>query len=137
MGSKLFFILILILAGIGIFGMVAKPSQTMPSQYITQTKPMGAVDVRITPVSLVAGQPMVFKLAVDTHSVELDYNWLEVASLKDNSGNTLKPSEWTGGNSGHHLSGNLIFPKAKKPPKELTLTLTGIDNQIETFIWQF
>jgi len=149
MNSKIFFVLILILAGVVIFGMTAKSkreitaipsskatSTVQTSPFAPQTKAMGAVEVEVKPVSIERDKDIVFELSMNTHSVELNYDYTQIATLTDDSGNSYKPKQWTGGSSGHHLSGQLIFTPLNGNPKELTLTLDGVDNKVESFSWQ-
>lgn len=149
MNSKIFFIILLVLAGVVVFGISAKQKQeasatTSPtietnvqaSGISSQSKTMGAVEVEVKPVSIQPGKDIVFELSMNTHSVELNYDYTQIAMLADDSGNTYKPATWTGGNSGHHLSGQLIFTPLNGDPKQLTLTLEGVDNETEDFSWQ-
>lgn len=149
MNSKIFFVLILILAGVVIFGMTAKSkreitaipsskatSTVQTSPFAPQTKAMRAVEVEVKPVSIERDKDIVFELSMNTHSVELNYDYTQIATLTDDSGNSYKPKQWTGGSSGHHLSGQLIFTPLNGNPKELTLTLDGVDNKVESFSWQ-
>lgn len=48
MNSKIFFVILIILAGAIIFGTTLKPK----NELLTQNKTMGVVDVKITPVSV-------------------------------------------------------------------------------------
>ena len=149
MNSKIFFVLILILAGVVIFGMTAKSRQEISaisssnttstaqtSPFAPQTKTMGAVEVEVKPVSIEREKDMVFELSMNTHSVELNYDYTQIATLTDDFGNSYKPKRWTGGSSGHHLSGQLIFAPLAENPKKLTLTVDGVDNKVESFSWQ-
>jgi hypothetical protein len=149
MNSKIFFIILLVLAGMVIFGISAKQKQEISektsstietnvhaSGISSQSKTMGAVEVEVKPVSIQPGKDIVFELSMNTHSVELNYDYTQIAMLTDDSGNTYKPTAWTGGSSGHHLSGQLIFASLNGDPKQLTLTLEGVDNETEDFSWQ-
>jgi len=149
MNSKIFFVILLVLAGVVIFGMTAKSKQeisataspqtelnTQTSSLTPQTKTMGAVEVEVKPVSTQPGKDIVFELSMNTHSVELNYDYTKITTLTDDLGNSYKPTKWTGGSSGHHLSGQLIFAPFPGNTKELTLTLDGVDNKIESFSWQ-
>lgn len=138
MNSKIFFVTLLVLAGMIIFGLSAKQKEEISataSQRI-ETRTMGAVEVEVTPVSVDPGKEVVFKLSLSTHSVELNYDYTQIATLTDEQGNVYKPIKWTGGNSGHHLEGELSFDVLLQNPKELTFALEGIDNKSETFIWK-
>ncbi|OGC52385.1 hypothetical protein A2982_00825 [candidate division WWE3 bacterium RIFCSPLOWO2_01_FULL_39_13] len=150
MNSKIFFIILLVVAGVVVFGLTAKSKQGLPATkpspsldnargtttLSSQTKTMGVVEVKITPVSVVSGKDVVFELSLNTHSAELNYDYTQIATLTDDHGNSYKPTQWTGGNSGHHLEGELLFPPFPENPKQLTLTLDGVDNKSEAFTWQ-
>ena len=149
MNSRAFFFILLILGGVIIFGLTVKPKQEL-SEIISQnteenvgtiglspqTKTMGAVEVTITPISVASGKDVIFELSLNTHSVELNYDYTQIATLTDDRGNSYQPTEWTGGSSGHHLEGKLLFPSFPENPKQLTLTFDGIDNKSEAFTWQ-
>ncbi len=150
MNSKMFFFFLLILGGAIIFGFTVKKNKPQPEKAVsvegvntqqisrlqTQTKAMGVVEVEVTPVSVEPGKAMVFELVMNNHSVDLDYDYTKIVTLSDNQGNVLKPNQWTGNTSGHHISGELKFAPLSERPKELTLTLDGVDNKTETFHWQ-
>ncbi|MDP2684535.1 MAG: hypothetical protein Q8P20_05795 [bacterium] len=132
MNSKIFFVILIILAGVIIFGTTLKPK----NELLTQNKTMGVVDVKITPVSVDNNKELVFELVMDNHSIDLSYDYTKIAVLTDNNDNSIYPSSWTGNSSGHHVEGKLLFPSFSKNPKELTLTLNGVDNKIEAFNWK-
>ncbi|PIY80924.1 MAG: hypothetical protein COY80_00330 [Candidatus Pacebacteria bacterium CG_4_10_14_0_8_um_filter_42_14] len=149
MNSKIFFVILLVITAVAIFGLSAKQKQeisTTASQRIetsaqnsglsSQTKTMGVVEVAVKPVSVVSGKDVVFELLMNTHSVELNYDYMQIVTLTDEAGNSYKPTKWTGGNSGHHLEGELVFAALSQNSKELTLTLDGVDNKVESFSWQ-
>lgn len=149
MNSKLFFITLLVLAGVILFGISIKQKQEISatvSQRIEtsaqnsglspQTKTMGAVEVEVKPVSVASGKEVIFEVSMNTHSVELNYDYTKIAALTDDRSNSYKPIKWVGGNSGHHLEGELYFDALPQNPKELTFTLKGIDNKVESFSWQ-
>lgn len=149
MNSKAFFFILLILGGAVVFGLNVKQKQETLSTVLpntvenletiglsSQTKTMGEVDVEIIPISVEPEKEVVFELSLNTHSVELNYDYMEIVTLTDDLGNSYKPVKWTGGSSGHHLNGKLVFPPFSKQAKELTLTLNGVDNKIEIFNWK-
>lgn len=149
MNSKVFFILLLIIAGIAVFGLTAKPktetslavsAKTQESEQsdklATVSKTMGVVSVDITPASMEAGSELVFDVVMNNHSIDLGYDYTQIATLTDDQGDSYKPIEWIGNSSGHHVKGQLIFPVLPGKPKQLTLTLKGVDNETEDFNWQ-
>lgn len=149
MNSKIFFVILLVISGVAIFGLSAKQKQEISATaspkievdaqapgLSSQTKTMGAVEVEVKPVSVQSGENVVFEVVMNTHSVELGYDYTKIATLTDTDDNSYKPKKWTGGNSGHHLTGELIFEPLLENPRELKLTLVGVDNESETFVWQ-
>lgn len=149
MNSKVFFILLLIIAGVAVFGLTAKPKTEASSAVVasaqegeqtdklaTISKTMGVVSVDITPASMEAGKEIAFDVVMNNHSVDLDYDYTQIATLTDDQGNTHKPTQWTGNSGGHHVRGQLIFPSLSKTPQQLTLTLNGVDNETEDFSWE-
>lgn len=147
MNTKTTFLLFLIITGVGIFSfsrvsqskpvtalaesIPTSPTQPLLSQFIT----MGQVDVEVTPLLSADLTAPVFELVMNTHSVELAYDYLQLATLTDDQGNSYKPTKWTGNTSGHHVSGQLIFPELSTKPEQLTLTLSGVDNESADFSW--
>lgn len=149
MNSRLFFVLLLGIVGVAIFGLSVKPKQStattavpkeevseQPATQQPQNKSLGAVDVEIIPINIESGDDLIFQMTMNTHSVELEYDYTQIATLTDDQGNTYKPITWTGGNSGHHLEGELVFAALPKNPENLTLTLEDIDNESGTFTWK-
>ena len=150
MNSKIFLFILLILAGAIIFGFTVKRNQPQPEESLsfegtnteqlstlqTQIKTLGAIEVEVTPLSVKPGKAIVFELVMNNHSVDLDYDYTKIVTLMDDQGNSLKPAQWTGNTSGHHIKGELVFSALPERTKELTLTLDGVDNKKETFTWQ-
>ena len=149
MKTKLFFIISFLFAGVIILGISAKQKQKISaitsqseesslqtSLLAPQTKTMGAVEVEVKPISTQPGEATVFELTLNTHSVELSYDYTQIATLADNQGNFYKPVKWTGESSGHHLSGELIFASLDENTQQLTLTLEKVDNETEDFTWK-
>lgn len=149
MNSRVFFILLLMIAGVAVFGMTSKPkAEAVPvasarsgadsasNPLNTESKTMGVVSVEVTPISIEPGEKVTFDLVMNNHSVDLGYDYTQIATLTDDHGNTYKPEEWTGNSGGHHVSGQLIFPALINEQKQLTLTLDGIDDQTDEFSWE-
>lgn len=54
---------------------------------------------------------MVFDVAMNTHSVNLDqYDLGELAVLRDDESKEYRPAAWRSAPGGHHRSGTLTFP---------------------------
>jgi hypothetical protein len=145
---KIFFAIVLILGGMIIVGLVrpfisAPQANSGPASdnivkatLRTQNQTLGAVTVGVTPKTLVLDQPVVFTLAINTHSVDLNYEYTDIASLSDNTGHTYQAVEWTGDSGGHHLIGDLVYESLSSEATSVTLILSGIDNQSASFSWE-
>lgn len=104
--------------------------------YQSQALRFGAVDVEVVPKNLRVGEEIVFELSLNTHSVELDYEYTSIASLQDNLGGNYKTLNWDGGENGHHIKGQLTFESLKDGLESVSLELSGIDNQTNIFTWE-
>jgi hypothetical protein len=78
---------------------------------------------------------------MDTHSVELDMDLATLATLTTDTGLTLQPTLWDAPKGGHHAEGTLTFPASLDAKavldgaKQLTLTISDIDNTTGIFTW--
>ena len=120
----------------GVQSQVSAKDENVTVALDSQLKSMGAVEVEVTPVSVEPGSNMIFDISLNTHSVELDYDYTEIASLEDNLGNKYKALEWTGEKGGHHLSGTLSFEAVGENAENVVLTISGIDGQNAAFKWE-
>jgi len=97
------------------------------------------VTVKVTPLNLpdASAGTLDFEVALDTHSVDLVYDMMAIATLRNDAGEEVQPAKWNGpGGGGHHMSGTLSFPQMKDRGKSLTLILRGIAGVPErTFVW--
>lgn len=59
-------------------------NQTQNNFLPNQAKSMGAVKVEITPTKLKSGEDMVFELSLNTHSVDLNYNYTQILTIEGN-----------------------------------------------------
>lgn len=100
-----------------------------------QSDERGGVTVAAEPIFLEAGKEASFKIVLDTHNVELDYDLLKVSTLSDEKGNSFKPLSWSGGSGGHHLKGDLVFPAFPAKAKLVQLLIAGISGFDRRFIW--
>lgn len=107
---------------------------------LMQTKDEASVTVAITPLNLndKSAAMLDFKVALNTHSVDLNYDYQAIATLSSDAGEKVQASKWDGPTSGgHHVGGTLSFPALKNRGQSLTLTLNGIANIPErTFTWK-
>ncbi len=107
----------------------ARPGQTadaLPSRSVTA----GEIDLSIEPVRIDA-EGAVFRVAVNTHAVELDMDLAGSAALEVD-GAPWGPARWTGdGPGGHHREGTLTFPAAGAARGTAVLTLDGFPGPVE------
>ncbi len=86
------------------------PPGSTPAGSETQTNAEGPVTVTVTWKGPQSG--LVFRVAMDTHSVDLDpYDLRKLAILRTGNGQEVVPSGWDAPEGGHHRAGNLVFPE--------------------------
>jgi hypothetical protein len=93
----------------------------------TQTNEAGQVKVAVTwqgPAS-----PLAFTIALDTHSVDLDDSDLsQLAVLRTDQGQELRPTSWDAPKGGHHRAGTLTFsPTSADGRPALGSTTRGLE----------
>jgi hypothetical protein len=82
---------------------------TIPADAATQQRAGGQVTVAVTWPGRAAG--LVFRVALDTHAVDLDgYDLRQLAVLRTEQGVEVRPSGWDAPPGGHHRAGTLAFP---------------------------
>lgn len=75
----------------------------------TQVSEGGQVTIEVTWLGPHAG--LVFEVAMNTHSVDLDgYDLAKLAVLRTDRGQEVRPSRWDAPAGGHHRRGTLAFP---------------------------
>lgn len=73
-----------------------------------------------------------YRIIIDTHSVELDFDLVEISALYDGLGNMYKPLTWEGfPTGGHHREGTLKFQPINTGSIKLVIT----DSARREFIW--
>ena len=88
---------------------VTGASATVQSSTATQTSDGGQVTVAVTWQGPSAGP--VFTIAMNTHAVNLDgYDLKQLAVLRTDQGQEVKPIGWDAPKGGHHREGRLTFP---------------------------
>lgn len=109
---------------------------------LSRVDDQGAVTVEVTPINLdQPGDTLQFDVAMNTHSVDLSMDLKALATLKTDTGLTIQATNWEAPGGGHHVNGKLSFQTAQsgkfilEGAKQLTLTITGIDNATRTFTW--
>ncbi len=120
----------------GVQSQVSTRDEDVPTSYEDQLKSMGAVDVEVTPISLSPNSNMIFDIALNTHSVDLSYDYTAIISAEDDMGNAYEAISWSGGEGGHHLKGEIELEPISKSANKITLVIDGVDNQKEVFEWE-
>ena len=119
------------------------PGQVPAAAGSTQTSEGSQVTVKVTWAGPASG--LVFRVAMDTHVVDLDqYDLRTLAVLRTGQGAAVRPSAWDAPKGGHHREGTLTFP-ARGPDgkgllgqnvREITLTIREVAGVPErTFRW--
>lgn len=103
--------------------------------FAPQTDSQAEVTVEVAPKSLGVGKEVVFEVSLNTHSVALDQDFSKTSKLVDDLGNQYQVFSWSGGSGGHHLSGDLTFPKISGQAKSVELTISGIGGVERVFRW--
>lgn len=106
--------------------------------YDSQTSREAGVLVNVQPSQLAPGRPAVFRLLMNTHSVELDQDLTAVSVLSDDLGNQYRPSGWKGSPpGGHHRRGELSFPALNSKATQVKLVIKDIGRARErSFAWK-
>jgi len=111
----------------------------------TQTSEGGQVTIKVTWAGPTSG--LVFRVAMDTHSVDLDqYDLSTLAKLRTGQAAGVGPSAWTAPKGGHHREGTLTFPTQGPDGKdllgptvrEITLSIrdvAGVPERLFTWTW--
>jgi len=85
-------------------------SSPRPTNGVVQSSSGGAVTIDVEWVSA-DDAGLVFQVAMNTHSVDLDqYDLGVLALLRDDAGGEYHPLSWDSAPGGHHRRGTLIFP---------------------------
>lgn len=99
------------------------------NQFQTLTSNQNNVEFSVTPIS--ASE---FQIAMNTHSVSLDFDLTQISTLYDNFGNAYQSVNWEGSEPGsHHRSGILKFPKINQNAKSIKLVI--VDSATREFKW--
>jgi hypothetical protein len=109
------------------------PTATSPAASNTaasfeiQSSSGGSVTVDVKPTTLIVGEPVVFEVAMNTHSVNLADDMTKISFLRDDAGQEYKPTAWDGAEGGgHHRSGSLKFAALTSKPKYVELVIKGL-----------
>lgn len=105
----------------------ATNSQSAGPGFPVKSSEGGSVTVDVKPTVLAVGEPVVFDISMNTHSVDLSDDMTKITLLRDDTGKEYKPTAWEGADSGgHHRSGTLKFPALTGKPKSVELVIKGL-----------
>jgi hypothetical protein len=120
-----------LLAALALMALSTQAAPAIGADALTRTSNERSVKVEVTPLNLTAGgETLDFRVVLETHSVELNYDLAKIAVLSDDRGNTYRPSNWQGPAGGHHVEGVLRFSQARRimdpRPGYLELQIEGV-----------
>ncbi|HLE49698.1 MAG TPA: hypothetical protein VI791_00955 [Patescibacteria group bacterium] len=128
--SLIFLAAIFVLFALSLLIVLRKPaSPVLPPETVlsAQENSGGEVDIKATPLILKAGEKPQFEIEFNTHSVELDFDISQIASLTDEKLNAYTSSTWEGSPpGGHHRKGILTFSSPLKSTSSVNLILRDI-----------
>jgi len=104
----------------------------------TKTDDQANVTVMITPLDLSPqSKEWKFDIGMNTHSVELDQDPMQITILVDDKENIYKPISWNGAPpGGHHREGVLIWKAIEPMPKSVEIKISSIGGVVRSFTWQ-
>lgn len=106
-----------------------QPQQVADSSsqtWLEETNSEGGVWITVQPLDLTSAT-WTFRVALNTHSGSLDQDLMKAGELKDDKGNSYKPTGWDGSQPrGHHRRGVLKFRAPSSNPKLITLTIRDV-----------
>jgi len=107
------------------------------NQYKKIEDSQGKVTIEVEPINLGTDLAKnIFRIKLNTHSVDLDYDFKNIVFISDDLGNRYNVLVWTGGRGGHHLNGNVEFESINKKAKRIKMTIKGVDNIDRYFEWE-
>lgn len=112
--------------------------ETPTKKWETKTNEESSVTIESTPLELgQEAKTWKFNVVLDTHSVDLSQDMVEVSFLSDNQGNVYQPTAWEGPPpGGHHLEGVLVFDAIEPTPSSVNLVIKDIGGTPERlFEW--
>jgi len=110
--------------------------------YTSLLDEQGAVTVEVTPTNLEdASETLDFRIALNTHSVDLSMNLAALATLTTDTGKVVQAITWDAPLGGHHVSGTLSFPAfvdgvpVLEGASQFTLKIVDVDAPERVFVW--
>lgn len=105
-------------------------SSSAVNSFSPKSGEMGAVRVEVAPLTA-----STYEITLNTHSVDLDFDFKEIVTLVDNNGIKYQPVSWSGDRGGHHLNGKLQFSTIDPRAKSITLTIRDIEDEVLSLEW--
>lgn len=103
----------------------------------------GAVEIEVIPVNLNQPSDLIeFGISLNTHSVDLNMDLVQLVSLETNTGLIIPALSWVGPVGGHHLQGVLSFPAeyngilVMEGVTQMAITIQDVDVPERVFTWQ-
>lgn len=102
----------------------------------TKTLSQGGLTIKVSPYPLTSSKEVEFKIALDTHSGNLDFDLTKITLLEDDKAITYQPTGWSGSPSGgHHREGDLHFSPLSDRPNSIKLVIKGVYGFDWVFEW--
>lgn len=102
-------------------------SRVAANQELARTQAGGGVTVTATYANPRRGEDPKFRVALNTHSVNLDsYDLKTLSVLRDDAGKEYRPLRVDNEGGGHHRRATLVFPKPDPKAKHLELVIKDI-----------
>lgn len=115
-----------------------QPLNIAQNNWETKINDQPPVTIKVTPVKFGKdAQIWKFDIVFDTHSVELDQDLMQIATLVDDKENVYRPTAWEGaGPGGHHREGILVFDPINPFPQSVELKIKDVGGIPErSFKW--
>lgn len=112
----------------------SEPAENVAGQLESKTNIDGPVQVSVA--LLPSDGAVNFEITLETHSVDLSEDLVQVSTLTDAEGNEYRPVSWEGSpTGGHHREGILRFPASTtgSGPVILKMMVGGVER---VFRWQ-
>jgi len=93
--------------------------------------------IQVAPLPFAFGEEVKFKLTLDTHSGDLNFDLTVVATLEDNNGTAYASTGWSGPPpEEHHREGTLAFSPLVGKPTSIKLVITNVYATNWVFEWK-
>jgi hypothetical protein len=105
-----------------------QPASSLPWDLSPRTNSGGGITISVQPLAPSAdGKTWEFSVALNTHSVALDYDLTQDVILRDDRGEQFQPLAWDGSPAGgHHRNGILRFNAIQPAGTYLEMVIRGV-----------